>query len=112
MTTITTTYDALLRLCNPSPTLITNDVIRHAAHYMYGTGGHDLARWVVRHPTQPTYEQLAAVGVPETAKYHCGYVHLGAQHWVYTERRPMSPGYCERCGAEESRRLFASRGLS
>lgn len=110
--TITTTYDTLLRLCNPEPRLVTHDVVRHAAHSLTGPGGHDLARWVVRHPSQPNREQLRALGVPDGAEYHVGYVHLGAQHWVYVERRPMSPGSCERCGAAESERLFASRGLS
>ncbi len=94
-----------------NPALVSHDLIPHAAHYE--GGGHDLARWIVRHPTQPTGTQLAIAGVPVTAEYHCGYVDRdGAQHWVYVERRPMSPGTCDRCGAAKSASLFARRGLS
>lgn len=96
------------------PELVEHNIHVHAAHYLYDDPrkGHDLARWVVVHPVQPTHEQIAALGVPATAEYHCGYVHLGRQAWVYVERRPMSPGTCGRCGAAESERLFVRRGLS
>jgi hypothetical protein len=108
---IETTMTALVRMATPSPKLVMHNVIAHAAHYELG-GGHDLARWVVQYPTQPTDEQLAALGVPATAEYHSGYVHLGRSHWIYVERRPMKPGTCRECGTAASAALFARRGLS
>lgn len=111
---IETTWDTLVALTKPEPKLVTHDVVAHAAHYMYDDPrkGHDLARWVVQLPTQPTREQLTALGVPAAASYHSGYVHLGRQHWIYVERRPLSPGTCGQCVHASSAALFASRGLS
>ena len=103
--------NALVQLSTPAPELIMHSVIAHAAHYELG-GGHDLARWVVEYPTQPTAEQLTALGVPATAGYHTGYVHLGCSYWIYIEKRPMGPGSCAECGAAASAALFARRGLS
>ncbi len=79
------------------PELAGHDILVHAGHYT-GGGGHDLARWIVRHPEQPTRAQLRTLGVPDTAEYHSGHRRDDVQHWIYVERRPMSPATCERCG--------------
>lgn len=108
---IETTMDRLVQIATQAPTLVEHNVIAHAGHYV-GGGGHDLARWVVRHPSRPTTSQIVALGVPCEAEYHCGFTDRGVQHWVYVERRPMSPGICGRCSALASESLFAKRGLS
>lgn len=112
---IVTTFDTLVRLATAEPVLVTQNRISHAAHYEGGHGGHDLDRWVIRCPRQPTFEQVAALGVAPDAKYHSGYVEPGTrqQHWIYTAIRPLSEvAYCPTCSANASRRLFAQRGLS
>jgi len=106
----------LVALTQDAPVLIRADHIRHAAHYMYNhpAGGHDLDRWVIRSATQPTFEQMTALGLPSDAEWHTGYIESGTgrQHWVYIARRPLSDGTCERCGVVNSEQLFAQRGLS
>lgn len=104
--------EVLERLCTPTePKLVEHNVISHAAHYADG-GGHNLARWVVQLSSKPLTEQIATLGIPATAEYHSGYVHLGKQHWIYVEKRPLSDGYCPTCSARASERLFLARGLS
>lgn len=88
-----------------APVLAGYNRISHAAHYMCGTGGHDLDRWVVRCEVQPSGEQVSALGVASDAKYHSGYIHNEQQHWIYTAIRPLSVGVaCPTCDAVEMQR--------
>lgn len=106
----------LVALTQDTPVLVEQNHVRHAAHYAYNhpVKGHDLDRWVVRSQARPTFEQLAALGLPSDAEWHTGYRDSGTgpQHWVYIAKRPLSEGMCERCAAMASERLFAQRGLS
>lgn len=75
--------------------VVEHNLVRHAGHYQYGTGGHDLERWVVKSPTRPT--ELASLGLPTDARYHTGHRIDGVQFWTFTAIRPMSPGVCGAC---------------
>lgn len=92
--------------------LVSQDRIRHAAHYMYNhpARGHDLDRWIVQAASQPTQAQLSALGLPDDAEWSTGHIDpsTGRQHWVYLAKRPLSEGTCDRCNAGSS----APRGLS
>jgi len=88
--------------CNDErPALVAHNVIDHAAHdCVTGRVQHDLARWVIASPMQPTAVKCQLLGVPADATYHSGYVVAGKQHWIYTAPRPpLRPTCptCERC---------------
>jgi len=84
------------------PVLVGYNRISHAAHYMYGAGGHDLDRWVVRSIERPGLAKLAELGVAADAAWHSGYVSNGQQHWIYTAIRPLSVGVaCPTCDAAD-----------
>ncbi len=72
--------------------------IKHAAHYApaHPAKGHDLEEWIVRSEERPEVARRGT-DVPSDAEYHSGYVHEGAQHWVYVRRAPLSPEPCSRC---------------
>lgn len=80
---------------------VTYRRIYHAAHYggvrhpVYGTG-HDLEQWTYAHPLLDPGKRPATI--PGDAEFHSGYRDQNSvQHWVYTRRAPLSPGFCEHC---------------
>jgi hypothetical protein len=88
--------------------LVEQNRVRHAAHYMYEhpARGHDLDRWNIRAAMRPTHEQLSALGLPDDAEWHTGYIDpdTGSQYWIFLAKRPLSEGTCDRCRIEESPR--------
>lgn len=78
--------------------LRSNRTIRHAAHYLYGPGGHDLEEWVVESPCVPwEFRQHDELGIPREAQYSYGFRDGDVQCWVFLLKRPLSDGTCNRC---------------
>ncbi len=81
--------------------LVEYRLVKHAAHYAYDHPGrgHDLAQWTIEVVKRPDYADRIALGMSSDVEYHFGYVLDGQQRWVYTARRPMSDGVCDRCAS-------------
>lgn len=89
----------LERVAKLPPVLVDTRDCEHAKHD--GQRAYGFTVWTVRHPVQPTRDQLDAIGVPVSATYHSGSLEVGtgAQTWSYYGPTRVSAGTCPRCPA-------------
>lgn len=79
-----------------APVVLISSRIRHAAHYQYIGGGHDLEEWVVRAETV-TAARLAP-GLPDDVKCRRGFRDFDdSQCWEFVRRAPLGEGTCKVC---------------